>query len=155
MTQDNFPYAVTASAPKEYPIEVHIGYLADEKNNLICGIPKAGMENGSWQYDGTAAGMGSTIAPSHINLIYVAYAEKKFYQLDADLPKEKILEAIYDCALVTPSFFSSDLLKNSILVKTPAGRKMLTRFRLRKSDIAVEICIFCRKAAKLSTYMSP
>ncbi|OAH65389.1 hypothetical protein AXA65_18320 [Chryseobacterium sp. FP211-J200] len=93
MTEDNFNYAVTVSAPKEYPCEVHIGYLADDKNNMICGIPKAGMEAGGWQYDGSAAGMGGNIIPSHIYLTYVAYAEKKFYHLDAALPKDKILAA--------------------------------------------------------------
>ncbi|OAH65387.1 hypothetical protein AXA65_18310 [Chryseobacterium sp. FP211-J200] len=93
MTEDNFNYAVTVSAPKEYPCEVHIGYLADDKNNMICGIPKAGMESGGFQYDGAKAGMGGNIIPSHIYLTYVAYAEKKFYHLDAALPKDKILAA--------------------------------------------------------------
>ena len=93
MTEDQFNYAVTVSSPKEYPTEVHIGYLADDKKKLICGVPKAGMEAGGWQYDGSAGGMGGNIIPSHIYLTYVAYAEKKFYQLDADLPKDKILEA--------------------------------------------------------------
>ena len=93
MTQENFSYVVTVTAPKSYPCEVHIGYLADDNKKLICGIPKTGMENGGWQYDGDAGGMGGNIIPSHINLTYVAYAEKKFYKLDADLPKDKILAA--------------------------------------------------------------
>jgi len=100
MTEDNFNYAVTVSAPEEYPCEVHIGYLADDKKNLICGIPKAGMESGGLQYDGAKAGMGSNIIPSHINLTYVAYAEKRFYQLDADLPAAKILAAFHKGFLI-------------------------------------------------------
>jgi len=93
MTQDQFNYAVTVSAPKEYPCEVHIGYIADDKKKMITGIPKAGMEAGGWQYDGTIAGMGGNIIPSYINLTYAAYAEKKFYHLEAELPREKMLEA--------------------------------------------------------------
>jgi len=93
MKQDNFPYTVAVSSPHDYPTEVHMGYLSDENKNMICGIPKTGTVQGGWQYDGTSAGMGSDISPSHIYLTYVAYAEKKFYELDADLPKEKILEA--------------------------------------------------------------
>ena len=93
MTQDQFNYAVTVSAPKEYPCEVHIGYIADDKKKMITGIPKAGMEAGGWQYDGTIAGMGGNIIPSYINLTYAAYAEKKFYHLEAELPRDKMLEA--------------------------------------------------------------
>ena len=91
MTQDQFNYAVTVSAPKEYPCEVHIGYIADDKKKMITGIPKAGMEAGGWQYDGTIAGMGGNIIPSYINLTYAAYAEKKFYHLEAELPRDKML----------------------------------------------------------------
>lgn len=93
MTEDQFNYAVTATAPKAYPCEVHIGYLADDKKQLICGIPKTGMLQAGWNGSGAAGGMGGNIIPSHIYLTYVAYAEKKFYHLDADLPKDKILEA--------------------------------------------------------------
>ena|SRR6218665_4061279 len=93
MTEDNFNYTVTATAPKAYPCEVHIGYLADDKKQLICGIPKTGLLRAGWNGSGAAGAMGGNIVPSHIDLTYVAYAEKKFYHLDADLPKEKILEA--------------------------------------------------------------
>ena len=89
---DNFPYSVTTTAPKEYPTEVHLGFFTDDKNQLITGVPKTGMQRGGWQGNGAKGGQGSTTIPSHIDLTYVAYAEKKFYHLDADLPKEKILE---------------------------------------------------------------
>ncbi|WP_262706726.1 DUF2931 family protein [Kaistella carnis] len=92
MTQENFPYMVTVSAPEEYPIEVHQGYLSNGLKDLICGVPKAGMEQAGWQGDGSKAGMGSAEIPSHLYLTYVAYAEKKFYTVDADLPKDKILQ---------------------------------------------------------------
>ena len=31
MEQTNFPYMVTATAPEEYPTEVHIGYLLNQE----------------------------------------------------------------------------------------------------------------------------
>lgn len=93
MTQDKFPYSVTATAPKSYPCEVHIGYLADESKKLITGIPKTGMLQAGWNGSGAEGGMGGNLIPSYINLTYVAYAEKKFYHLEAELPKDKILEA--------------------------------------------------------------
>jgi hypothetical protein len=90
--KEKFPYMVTMTAPDEYSVEVHIGVLTDDKKKLICGVPKTGMENGGWQYDGDAGGQGGSTIPSHLDLTYVSYAEKKFWRVDADLPKEKILQ---------------------------------------------------------------
>ncbi|MFC4412304.1 DUF2931 family protein, partial [Kaistella carnis] len=90
--QENFPYSVTTSAPSGYPIEVHLGFFTDDRNQLICGVSKTGIERSGWQWDGDEGGQGGSVIPAHIDLTYVAYAEKKFYHLDADLPKEKILE---------------------------------------------------------------
>lgn len=89
---ENFPFSVTFSAPKEYPAEVHYGFLSDERKNLIAGVPKAGVTSGIWQRDWAKAGQGGNTVPSRLNLVYVAYAEKKFYQVDAELPKKEILE---------------------------------------------------------------
>ncbi|BAP31782.1 uncharacterized protein CHSO_2745 [Chryseobacterium sp. StRB126] len=90
--QEEFSYMATMSAPKEYPVEVHIGVLTDDKKELICGVPKAGVTTGSWQYDGVEAGQGGNKIPSHLDLTYVSYAEKKFWRVNADVPKEKILQ---------------------------------------------------------------
>lgn len=89
--KENFSYSVTISAPKEYPVEVHEGWLLNSKKQMICAMPKAGHTTGSWEYDGTPAGQGGSEMPAHLNLTYIAYAEKKFYTVDADLPKDKIL----------------------------------------------------------------
>lgn len=88
-----FSYAVTFSAATGFAAEVHEGYLADENKKMICGVPKAGMEDGPWQYDGAKGGQGGSIIPSYIDLTYVAYAEKKFYKVEGFLPKAKILAA--------------------------------------------------------------
>lgn len=90
--KEKFSYMVTMTAPDEYPVEVHIGTLTDDKKELICGVPKAGVTTGSWQYDGAEAGQGGSTIPSHLDLTYVSYAEKKFWRVEADLPKEKMLE---------------------------------------------------------------
>lgn len=91
---------VTVTAPQSYPIEVHQGYFSNENKELICGVPKTGKEDGGWQYDGDAGGQGSSIVPSHLNLTYVAYAEKKFYTVDADLPKDKMQQLFREGFLV-------------------------------------------------------
>ncbi|WP_312399270.1 DUF2931 family protein [Chryseobacterium sp.] len=92
MDRTNFSYSVTVNSPEGYPIEVHEGWLADNKKEFICAMPRAGMQGDGWIYDGTPAGQGGNIMPHHLNLTYVAYAEKKFYNVDADLPTAKILE---------------------------------------------------------------
>lgn len=91
--QDNFPYSVTVNAPEGYPVEVQQGWLLDNKKEFICAMPRAGKEGDGWIYDGSAAGQGGSAMPYHLNLTYVAYAEKKFYTVDADLPADKILAA--------------------------------------------------------------
>jgi len=68
MDTGNFPYMITVTAPKSYPIEVHIGYLCGDKEQMICGVPKAGHTTGDWQLDGAEAGMGRDVIPSHLDL---------------------------------------------------------------------------------------
>lgn len=92
MEQEKFNYAVTFSAPEVYPAEVHYGFLTNEKKDMVAGIPKAGSVEGGWQYDGTKAGQGGSEIPTHLNVTYVSYVDKKFYQVDVDLPKEKMLQ---------------------------------------------------------------
>ena len=92
MKTEKYPYAVTTTAPEDYPMEVHMGYFLDEKEELICGVPKTGVERGPWQYDGPEGGQGGDKIPAYLSLTYVSYAEKKFYNVEAKLPAEKILE---------------------------------------------------------------
>ena len=92
MEQEQFNYAVTFSAPEVYPAEVHYGYLTNDKKEMVAGVPKAGSVEGGWQYDGTKAGQGGNEIPTHLNVTYVSYVDKKFYQADVNLPKEKMLQ---------------------------------------------------------------
>lgn len=89
--QNLYPYEVTTTAT-EYPTEVHIGYLLNEKGELICGVPKTGIDRDHWQYDGSGGGQGGAEMPAYLSLTYVSYAEKKFYNVEAKLPTEKFLE---------------------------------------------------------------
>ena len=52
MKTEKYPYAVTTTASEDYPMEVHIGYFLDEKEELICGVPKTGSVESGWQYQG-------------------------------------------------------------------------------------------------------
>ncbi|POR24713.1 hypothetical protein BWK58_07785 [Flavobacterium columnare] len=93
MAQENFSYGVGVTSPEEYPTEVHMGYLLDQNKELICGMPRSGTNAGGWEGEGKLGGMGGSSIPYYLNLTYVAYAEKKFYTVEAELPADKILQA--------------------------------------------------------------
>ena len=76
MKTEKYPYAVTAAGTDDYPMEVHIGYFLDEKEELICGVPRTGLERG-WQYDGTEGGQNGDKIPAYLSLTYISYAEKR------------------------------------------------------------------------------
>ncbi len=88
--QNLFPYRMALTAPHDYPAGVHLGYLADGED-FISAIPKVGLENQGWGVGGANAGMGASHIPSFMELTWLSYAEKKFWKVEADLPKEKIL----------------------------------------------------------------
>ncbi|WP_267403911.1 MULTISPECIES: DUF2931 family protein [unclassified Chryseobacterium] len=92
MDRTNFSYSVTVTAPKEYPVEVHEGWLADNKKEFICAVSRVGRTYTDWVTDGADGAQGGDVMPAHLNFTYIAYAEKKFYNVDADLPTAKILE---------------------------------------------------------------
>jgi len=92
MKTEKYPYAVTATGPEGYPMEVHIGYFLDEKEELICGVPRTGYLSAGWQGDAAEGGQNGDKIPAYLSLTYISFAEKKFYNVEAKLPAEKILE---------------------------------------------------------------
>ena len=88
--QTTFPYLITVTAPQEYPVEVHLGYLSDG-DDFISAIPKSGAEFQGWIATGANAGVGASHIPSFLELTWVSYAEKKFWKVATPLPKEKML----------------------------------------------------------------
>ena len=87
-----FSWQVSVTAPKEYPVEIHKGYLATN-DTFITGIYTTGIENQGWQAMGTNAGNGKDI-PAVLSLIWVSYAEKKFWAIDTKLPADSILSCL-------------------------------------------------------------
>ncbi|MGY0039406.1 DUF2931 family protein [Pedobacter sp. NJ-S-72] len=91
-TRTEFPYSMSVTAPKEYPLEVHLGYLSNNAKGFITLIPKAGIEDNGWTRGGSDGGLRANAIPSHLDLTWISYAEKKFWKVDVDLPAEKILD---------------------------------------------------------------
>jgi hypothetical protein len=48
--KENYPYGATVTSVKNYPIEVHTGYLAT-KEAFITGFENAGIEESGWHTD--------------------------------------------------------------------------------------------------------
>lgn len=103
----NFAYHVSVTAPKEYPVEVHIGYLSKGKD-FITGISNTGAAAGGWQYEGKSS-MGSSTIPAFLSLTWLSYAEKKFWIVETELPAEKML------ALFRKGYIYKNLRKGGVI----------------------------------------
>jgi hypothetical protein len=80
----NFKWTVSVTSVKDYPIEVHKGYLAT-KDNFITAIHSSGSQDQGWNNDGSDIGAGGNIIPTMLSLTWVSYAEKKFWNIDATI----------------------------------------------------------------------
>ena len=89
--KEHFGWALSITAPKEYPIQVHKGGWLATKDKFITGITNMGIEGNNWSGDGNGGlGGGSTI-PSKLSLTWVSYAEKKFWTIHTDIDSVKML----------------------------------------------------------------
>ncbi|MCV9929310.1 DUF2931 family protein [Flavobacterium sp. LS1R49] len=86
---ESFSWGSTITAPHMYPIEIHKGYLANDKE-MITGYISTGTSTGDWGYGNNAYVGGKTI-PTNLSLTWISYAEKKFWKIEAVLPHDKIL----------------------------------------------------------------
>ena len=89
-SQTKFSYKVSVTAPKEYPVEVHLGYLSSGKD-FITTVPKDGVENQGWIAQGSSSGSGGSTIPNFVELTWLSYADKKFWKLETQLPTDKML----------------------------------------------------------------
>ncbi|MDR7369756.1 DUF2931 family protein [Flavobacterium aquidurense] len=83
-TKTDFSWGATVASVKDYPIEVHKGYLATQ-DKFITNLHGAGIEDDGWGYDGTDIGAGGNIIPTMLSLTWVSYAEKKFWKIDTNI----------------------------------------------------------------------
>lgn len=82
-TKKDFNWGASVTSVKDYPIEVHTGYLATQ-GQFITTLRNAGIEDSGWYVDGQGFG-GGNIIPSMLSLTWVSYAEKKFWQIDTNI----------------------------------------------------------------------
>ncbi|UWY27569.1 DUF2931 family protein [Flavobacterium sp. TR2] len=83
--KENFSWAVTVTAPFNYPIEIHRGYLGNDKKMMAAFI-STGLTEDGWVYDGDALSGGNEI-PTLLSLTWISYAEKKFWKIETSIDK--------------------------------------------------------------------
>ncbi|MDD2782338.1 DUF2931 family protein [Sulfuricurvum sp.] len=81
------------SSPKGYPIDIVQGYNAyrDENGNLMGGFFAPRVKGGWDDPEGTAMGRMDRL-PHRVHLLWFSLAENQFYELDAELPVERMKE---------------------------------------------------------------
>ena len=78
--KQNFNWGVGVTAPREYPVEIHRGYLGNE-NKMIATFISTGTVEEGWIYDGESLSGGNEI-PKQLSLTWISYAEKKFWKVE-------------------------------------------------------------------------
>ena len=110
--EKNFSWSASVTSIKDYPIEVHTGYLATKKE-FITAFRNNGIEKKGWQVEGTEGGAGGNQIPTLLSLTWLSYAEKKFWLLDeVSLPADKIQ------ALFQEGFYNTDRVSNQPVHET-------------------------------------
>ncbi|WP_433813101.1 DUF2931 family protein [Flavobacterium johnsoniae] len=110
-----FSYGVSVTAPKEYPVEVHYGYLSTDKK-FITTVPRDGIERQGWNAQGSNSGSGGSTMPTFLELTWLSYAEKKFWKVETELPTDKIL------ALFREGFIFKNSRKNDTITQETYDR---------------------------------
>ena len=96
MVRKKMELDTSLSSPKGYPIDIVQGYNAyrDENGNLMGGFFAPRVKSG-WDDPNGVAGGRMDRFPHRIHLCWFSNAENQFYQLDAELPVEK-MKKLYD-----------------------------------------------------------
>lgn len=84
-TEENFNWTATVTAPFNYPIEIHKGYLGNDKKMMAAFI-NTGLNEDGWCHDGDALSGGNEM-PTHLSLTWISYAEKKFWKVETSINK--------------------------------------------------------------------
>jgi hypothetical protein len=81
-TKTDFSWGASVTSVKDYPIEVHKGFLAT-KEKFITALHSSGSQDQGWNNDGSDIGAGGNIIPTMLSLTWVSYTEKKFWNIEA------------------------------------------------------------------------
>ncbi|ELY2018668.1 DUF2931 family protein, partial [Flavobacterium psychrophilum] len=83
MEEKIFNWGVSVTTPKGYPIEIHKGYIADDKQ-MISPFMNIGSIEQAWDNDGSDNSGGSGM-PTNFSLTWLSFAEKKFWKVEGKI----------------------------------------------------------------------
>lgn len=91
MSTEIYDWKETISCPPGYPVEVYKGGLQNLQEGIYTSL-NLGLHRGleGWGSQGRSMDSGVKPLPNHLNLVYLSYAEDKFFQVDCDLDYEKM-----------------------------------------------------------------
>ena len=91
MTTEIYDWKETISCPPGYPVEVYKGGLQNLQEGTYTSL-NLGLHRGleGWGSTGRSMDSGVKPLPNHLNVVYLSYAEDKFFQVDCDLDYEKM-----------------------------------------------------------------
>ena len=95
----DFGWSATITNPHGYPVEIHEGYLADEKQPIASFVNTGTIDQG-WNYNGDGI-TGGNIIPTNFSLTWLGYADKKFWKAQGKLPSDLILKLFQEGYLHT------------------------------------------------------
>ena len=87
--KEEFDWKETVSCPSGYPVDVFMGGLeltTGGYTSLYSGV----VDNAEWGSAGRSMSSGVKPLPKRLNVIWISFAEKTFYHVDAELDYEKI-----------------------------------------------------------------
>ncbi|SHG36812.1 Protein of unknown function [Flavobacterium johnsoniae] len=85
-TKENFSWGVAIIAPRMYPIEIHKGYLGNDKK-MIAPFINTGLMQQGWAYYGDVFSGGNEM-PTELSATWISYAEKKFWKIETEIDKK-------------------------------------------------------------------
>jgi len=91
MSTEIYDWKETISCPPGYPVEVYRGGLQNLKEGTYTSL-NLGIHRGleGWGSQGRSMDSGVKPLPDHLNVVYLSFAEEKFFQVDSDLDYEKM-----------------------------------------------------------------
>ena len=96
MSTEIYDWKETISCPPGYPVEVYKGGLQNLKEGTYVSL-NLGVHRGleGWGSQGRSMDSGVKPLPDHLNVVYLSFAEDKFFQVDCDLDHEKIASLLF------------------------------------------------------------
>ena len=78
-----FHFGATVTNPHDYPVEIHEGYIANDKE-MMSPFMNVGRIDQAWDNDGSD-NSGGTGMPTNFSLTWLSYAEKKFWLVEGKI----------------------------------------------------------------------